>query len=312
MSEQVSGRHPPRIWAQFAAVTLIWGSTFLVIKSQISTVPPSWSVTWRFAIAAVVLAGFCLARGDALRLPRRGHLFALAVGALQFCVNFNLVYRAELHIASGLVAIGFALLMMTNALLAWAVLRRPVSQRFLVGCGIGLAGVLALFARELRSPTAGSDDVMLGLSLFAGALAAATIANVMQASETARRLPALPMLAWAMSYGALLNFAVALAVAGPPTIDWSPQYLAGLLFLGALGSSVAFAFYFSMIRAMGPAEAAWSSVLSPVVALALSTLFEGYRWSPLAVVGAVLAISGLVIALRPPRRVQSLADPIAR
>jgi drug/metabolite transporter (DMT)-like permease len=100
-----------------------------------------------------------------------------------------------------------------------------------------------------------------------------------------------------MAIGVLLDATTAVIVAGPPTFDPRPAYLAGLLYLGLAASALAFSLYFPVVRKIGPARAAYSSVLVPIIAMALSTAFEGYRWSPLAAVGAALALGGMLIAM---------------
>ena len=68
------------------------------------------------------------------------------------------------------------------------------------------------------------------------------------------------------------------------------------------------ALYFQLIRIIGPARAAYSSLVVPVIAMALSTAFEGYRWSTLAVAGGILALAGLALALRSTRPADAPAD----
>jgi len=77
---------------------------------------------------------------------------------------------------------------------------------------------------------------------------------------------------------------------------WS--YFGGIAYLAVIGSVVTFPIYFRLIRDLGAGRAAYNGVLVPVVAMLLSTLFEGYRWTPLAISGSVLALTGLVLALR--------------
>ena len=93
----------------FAIVTLIWGSTWLVIKDQLGVVPASWSVTYRFLVAGLTMLAFAAYRRERLTLDARGWGFAAALAAFQFCLNFNFVYRAEGYVTSGLVAVIFAL-----------------------------------------------------------------------------------------------------------------------------------------------------------------------------------------------------------
>jgi drug/metabolite transporter (DMT)-like permease len=80
--------------------------------------------------------------------------------------------------------------------------------------------------------------------------------------------------------------------------DTRPAYLLGVAWLGIAGSVVTFPLYFSLIQRMGAGRAAYTSVLIPVIAMLISTLVEGYRWSPLAISGALLAVAGMAIALR--------------
>src|SRR3954470_7886488 len=95
----------------FTIFTAIWGSTWIVIRGQLGIVPPQWSVTYRFVIAALAMAGLALIKGGGLRLHRRGAAPALILGFCQFCINFDAVYLAERHITSGVVATVFALLL---------------------------------------------------------------------------------------------------------------------------------------------------------------------------------------------------------
>src|SRR5437660_3418480 len=93
----------------FIVFTAIWGSTWIVIRGQLGTVPPQWSVTYRFAIAAAAVAILAKIRGERLNLGRSGLGPAIFLGFTQFCVNFMAVYLAERHITSGVVATVFAL-----------------------------------------------------------------------------------------------------------------------------------------------------------------------------------------------------------
>ncbi len=285
---------------QFSIVALIWGTTWFVIKDQLAVVNPSWSVTYRFLTGGLVLIFWCLWRGIPLKLPREAAIFAAAMGLFQFMVNFNLVYRSELYIPSGIPAVAFALLMVPNAVLAGIFLGRHISRRFLLGSALGIAGVGMLFYQQLSFP-GDRAGTMVGLTLVALAICSASIANVLQATPRALAIPPLAGLGWAMLMGSAMNAVFAFAVAGPPQWDARPEYLIGLLYLGIFASAIAFALYFDLIRAIGPAEAAWTGVPIPIIAMAISTMAEGYRWSPLAALGAVVAIVGLIIALRQPK-----------
>ena len=285
------------ILVPFVVFTLIWGSTWIVIRDQLATVSPHWSVTYRFIIAATAMMVLAKLQGQSLRLGRDGMIAALVIGVSQFFINFNSVYLAERHITSGLVATIFALLLIPNAILARIFLGHRVHGRFILGSAVAVAGIACLFAHEIRLHPLGFQAVGAGLMLTLVGMLGASTANVYQAMERARRHPLTALLAWSMTIGVLLDATTAFIVAGPPTFDPRPAYLAGLLYLGLAASALAFSLYFPVVRKIGPARAAYSSVLVPIIAMALSTAFEGYRWSLLAALGAALALGGMLIAM---------------
>ncbi|MBA4048011.1 MAG: EamA family transporter [Sphingomonas sp.] len=288
----------------FAIVTLIWGSTWIIIRDQLGVVPPSWSVTYRFAVAGVAMLAYAAVRGERITMDLRGWGFAAALAVLQFCFNFNFVYRAEGFITSGLVAVVFALLLVPNALLGRIFLGQQLGRQLLIGSAVAMAGVTLLFVHEARADPEGPGMSLTGVAWTLAGVLSASIANVLQATDTARRYPMVPMLGIAMLLGAGMDGAIAWAITGPPVVEWRSGYLIGIAYLGVFASAIAFTLYFGVLRVIGPAKAAYSSVIVPVIAMLLSTAFEGYRWSGLAVGGSALAIAGLVIALRASRPVR--------
>jgi len=288
----------PRILLPFLLVSLIWGSTWLVIKDQISEVPPSWSVAYRFIIAAAAMFALVAIRRQSFRLDATGHFWAILIGFAQFSFNFNFVYYAELYITSGLVAVMFALLMVPNAILGRIFLGQKISGAFLAGSGIAVVGIAMLFWHEYRASPATLEEVGLGVILTVGGILSASIANVMQALPRLKIYPILTLLAWAMAWGALINIVVSWATVGPPVFEARPAYLSGIAYLAIVGSVITFPLYFALVREIGAGKAAYSGVLVPVVAMILSTIFEGFIWTALPATGAVIAMLGLIVALQ--------------
>jgi len=291
----------PRVIVAFVVTALVWGSTWLVIKGQIGPVPPSWSVTWRFAGAAAGMFALGLVRGDirigALVPERPVLIHAGLIGISLFCGNFQFVYRAESHLTSGLVAVVFALLLVPNAVFSRIFLGTPVTRGFVLGSLIALGGIVLLMVHEYHAAPVGSD-VPLGAAMTVLALIFASTGNVLQAAQVVRRVPAAMLLAWAFLIGASADFIVAWVLSGPPVFDWSPKYVGSVAYLALIGSVLTFPLYNLLLREMGPGRAAYNGVLVPVIAMLLSTAFEGYRWSALNVAGAALSLAGLVVALR--------------
>jgi drug/metabolite transporter (DMT)-like permease len=281
----------------FIIFTLIWGSTWIVIRGQLGSVPPQWSVTYRFMIAAAAMFLIARWKGQDLRIDRRGMLAAAFLGFTQFCINFNAVYLAERHITSGVVATVFALLLIPATLLAWALLGHRPSKSFAWSSLVAVSGIVLLFAHEVREHPADSRQVIAGIGLtLIGMLGAAT-ANVVQARPEIRRYPLFTLLAWSMAAGAVIDAIIAFALSGLPVLDARPGYWFGILYLALFASVLTFSLYYPVVRRIGPAKAAYSSVLVPIIAMGFSTWIEHYRWTPAAVVGALLALGGMAAAL---------------
>lgn len=281
----------------FIIFTAIWGSTWIVIRGQLGEVPPQWSVAYRFVIAAVAMALLALWKGHSLRFDARALLAAIFLGFTQFCLNFNAVYLAERHITSGVVATVFALLLIPSSILGWALLGQRPSARFAWSSLVAVAGIFLLFVHEIQEHPADSRQIATGIGLTLIGMLSASAANVYQARPEIRHLPLFGLLAWSMAAGAVIDATVAWWLTGPPVIDTRPAYLAGLIYLALLASVLTFSLYYPVVRKIGPAKAAYSSVLVPIIAMGFSTGLENYRWTALTIAGAMLALGGMVGAL---------------
>lgn len=287
----------PRIAIPFLLIALIWGSTWFVITTQLSAAPVLWSVTWRFALAAPAMFALALLLRHRLAMPRAAHGLALAMGLFQFCGNYVFVYLAEQHLTSGIVALLIGMMLVPNAILGRMLLGEAITRRFLIGSLIALAGIALLLLNEARVAPLGGN-VALGAGLALVAMLAASIANVIQAGPTGKSVPLVTLLGWSMLYGTAIDAALALAFEGAPVVPLTQAYWLGTAWLALVGSVVTFPIYYELVRKLGAGRAAYNGVLVVVIAMIISTLFENYRWTLLAAGGAVLAMAGLVVALR--------------
>jgi len=284
--------------ALFLTATVIWGSTWLGITYQLGVVPPEVSVAYRFALAAAGLALWCGARGLPLRFARADHPYLAAMGATMFGLNYVCVYWAERFVPSGLVAVVFSTIVFMAPVGMRLAFGTPLTVRTLFAAALGVTGVALLFLPELDAARhGGSAATGIGFGLLGTALA--TAGNVLAVRNHAAGLPTLPATAWGMAYGALTAAAVATVTGVTWTFDPRVTYVISLVYLAAFGSVAAFGAYLTLLARVGAGPASFVGVATPVIALLLSTLVEGYRWTPIAVLGVVLAIVGNVMALRP-------------
>jgi drug/metabolite transporter (DMT)-like permease len=285
----------------FAICTAIWGSTWLAITFQLGVVPPEVSVVYRFTLAAVLLAAGCVATKRSIAFPPRVHAWLAFWGAMMFGLNYVAVYFAEAHVSSGLVAVVFATIVFMSPIGMRIFYGTPLTARMLVAATLGVAGVALLFLPEIRSAREGGSAAM-GIAWALVGTVIATGGNLVAVRNHAKELPVFPTTAWGMLYGAAVAAVVALAQGSSWTFDARAPYVLSLLYLAVFGSIFAFGAYLTLLKLVGAWPSAYVGVSTPVIAMLLSTYFEGYRWTGPAVLGVLLAIAGNVMALRAPRR----------
>lgn len=283
--------------ALFLIASVIWGSTWLAITYQLGTVSPQVSVAYRFALGGLILAAYCLVTRRSLRFARRDHLVLAAFGATLFGLNYIGVYWAERYVASGLVAVVFSTIVFMSPLGVRIVYGEPVAPRVMVAAALGVTGVALLFLPELDAARKGGAAA-LGIAIAFAATVIATAGNLIAMRNHKAGLPTFPATAWGMLYGALTAAIFATLSGAPWTFERTPAYLLSLLYLAVLGSVVAFGAYLTLLKRVGAGPSSFVGVATPVLALLLSTFFEGYRWTWISVVGVVLAVVGNWLALR--------------
>jgi drug/metabolite transporter (DMT)-like permease len=283
----------------YLLTVVIWGTTWIALKLQLGVVPIPWSIAYRFALAGAVLFAALALRGR-LRLPRpAARPLILAQGLALFCVNFICFLNASRSIASGLVAVVFSTATLWNALGARLVFRRAMTPGILGGGLVGLAGLLLMFWPELARHDA-SAGTWRGLAFALAGTLCFSAGNLLSARLQALGEPPVLTNAWGMGVGAGV-LAVGCLVAGvPPAFDASPGYVGALLYLALPGSVIGFTAYLTLVGRLGPERAAYCTVLFPLVALAVSSVVEGYRWTTPALAGLVLVMAGNVLVFRKP------------
>ena len=293
--------------ALFLTSAMIWGSTWLAIKFQLGVVAPEISLVYRFALAGALLALWCAVTGRSLRFSLRQHGYLAALGVGMFGLNYLCVYWAEQYVTSGLVAVAFSIITFLNPIGMRLSFGTPVAGRMLVAATLGVVGVTLLFLPELQLARQGGD-IAWGIALALASAVVASAGNMVAMRNNTDRMAVFPSTAWGMAYGALTSAIVATLRGVPWTFDASAPYVLSLLYLSVAGSVLAFGAYLTLLKRVGGGPAAFVSVLSPVIAMILSTLFERYLWTWVAGIGVVLAVIGNYVALMPARRREAAAS----
>jgi drug/metabolite transporter (DMT)-like permease len=258
----------------YVSAALIWGSTWLGIKLQLTQVPPILSVGYRFCLASLILCVYCLLRNKRMVFSRRDHLFMAIQGFTLFGLGYCMSYLATSYLTSGLVAVVFSTIMMWNILNLKLFMGQPIAWRAFWGGILGLSGIC------------------IGAYL-------SSVGNVVGARNAASGVPVTQANVYGMAYGGLLTLAIHFGGGGELVMDWSVGYLAPMLYLTIFGSVVAFGCYMLLIGRIGAEYAAYVTLLMPIIALLLSTIFENFLWTAHAAIGVVIVLVGNLFILTP-------------
>jgi drug/metabolite transporter (DMT)-like permease len=281
----------------FIIPAIIWGSTWSVIKFQLGTVDPLISVVYRYLLAGIVMLGYCLITKRDLNYTWSEHAFMALQGMLLFGVNYWLVYEAEVFLTSGLVAVAFSTIVFWNSGFGVLFLNRPINRKILVAALFGLAGTTLIFSYELASLNF-SDQVVKGTFIVGLSVVFASLGNITSARNSSRSIPVIQANAFGMMYGGILMFILAFVLGRPFDFEMSVAYISSLVYLTIFGSVIAFGTYLTLISRVGADVAAYALVVIPVIAIAISVVFEGYQITYLTGGGVALIMVGNILALR--------------
>ena len=218
-----------------------------------------------------------------------------------FSTSFVLFYQAAVYLASGLLAVVFSLASIVNVFLGAIVLRAPIDRRVVAAGVCGTFGVGMLFYPQIVGSSLDAGALKgLGISLLATLCFCA--GNMMSARLQRRGIPVFAASGWGMVYGTIFLAIVAFVLGRPFIIDPGPVYLGALVYLAVFATVVAFACYLTMLGRIGADRAAYAMVVTPASAMIVSSVFENYRFTPLALVGLAAVMAGNLLVLRSPRR----------
>ena len=273
----------------YVTVVLIWGSTWLAVKYQIGPVSPEVSVAYRMGSAALLLIFLGIIKRLPFKYGLRVHFMMILQGALLFSCNFFLFYLAAESLITGLIAVIFSTASAMTVVLNCLFSRRLPSIQLALGAMFGVLGVGLIFSGEIfeSQTTIGS-----GLLYSIGGTLCFSLGTIVSARMKKPDQSTLVNIAWAMSYGTGLLCILALIRGNVFNFDLSPTYVISLAYLSVFGSVIAFIAYFTLLTHVRAEQAAYATVLFPVVALTLSTLFENYQWTAAAVFGVFVTLFG--------------------
>jgi len=278
----------------YAATILIWGTTWFAIKFQLGVVSPDVSLLYRFGLAAFILCGYCLCTGKTLKIGALDHVFVAMQGACLFCINYLIFYIATGMLTSGLVAVVFSSVIFMNMVNARVFLGKVIEPVVVLGASMGMAGIGLVFWPEMTGAQH-SIETTTGVILCFIATYCASLGNILSARNQQSGLKVMPTNALGMAYGSVFMLIYVLMTGKSFSFEFTFAYTASLFYLSIFGSILAFGAYLTLIGRIGADRAAYATVIFPIVALLISSLFEGYQWTMASVLGIVIVLFGNIL-----------------
>ncbi|EHM47659.1 DMT family transporter [Yokenella regensburgei] len=283
----------------YVLVVVIWGTTWIAIFLQQGPVPAPVSIFWRFAVASITLMVVLLVMRRLRRLTFRDHLFCMVQGCCVFCFNFWCFYTAAAYINTGLESVIFSMAVLFNAINSFIFFRQQPPGRFYLAALLGLLGIVTLFWDDLLASGLNAS-LLLGIGLSALGTYGFSLGNMLSLRHQRRGLETLTTNSWAMLYGTIVMGAIALVRGDSFMPEFTISYMGALFYLALFGSVIAFGAYFTLVGRIGASNAAYSTLLFPLVALTISTFYEGYVWHINAVAGLALILLGNLVMFAKP------------
>lgn len=279
----------------YALICLIWGSTWLAIKVSLVGVPPFLAAGLRFLLSATLVGLVLAARRRRIVLTRDDRVCVLSLGFLVFWLDYACVYWAELHISSGLTAVLFSTMPLMTALLsAFWTRSETLSVRNVTGILVGVAGTALLFWPHERL---GVMQALGMLSALTGSLCAAI--NLVTMKKHGRHSDPFVLNFLGMGVGAVCLLLMSAALERWTTVVWTRTNVLAILYLSLFGSVIAFSAYYYLIKRMDATIVSLSTLIIPIVALALGRAFLHEVVTPAAMPGIVTILAGVGIAILP-------------
>ncbi len=275
----------------YIMVVVIWGTTWIAIVMQQGIVPVTVSVFWRFIIAALVMLVLLSLSGRLRRISLRDHLFCLLQGCCVFGFNFFCFYHAAAWISSGLESVIFSMAVLFNAVNSLLFFGQRPHANVLPAALLGVGGIIALFWHDLTAAQL-APSLLMGIGLSVLGTYGFSLGNMISARHQRHGLEILSTNSYAMLYGALIMGAISLASGDSFMPELTLRYLGSLIYLAIFGSVIGFGAYFTLVGRIGASQAAYATLLFPLVALTLSTWYEGYVWHANAVIGLLMILLG--------------------
>lgn len=278
-------------------LALLWGNSFLFIKTAVTEIPPGWVVSGRLTVGGALLIGIVVLRRLPVPTSARYLTVLAGIGIIGTAVPWFGQAWAQQSLDSGLVAVLNATTPVATLVLAVVMGIERLYAARLAGLAIAVTGSIVVIGGEISAGGPVAALLVATLAPFGYGLG-----SVLTRKEISGKVATLPAVATQLTLGAVAMTAASVLWEGPPPLvtDLSLWATAALIALGLLGTGVAFIIYFTLISRVGATNASMVTYLVPIVGLIAGAVVRGERFGANVFVGAAILIAGIYLAQRQP------------
>jgi drug/metabolite transporter (DMT)-like permease len=270
-----------------------------VITIQISQAPPMVTVFWRFVLSTAIMFAYLFWSKQNMKFEPEMHFWFFLQGIFNFSINYMLTYWSETFIKSGVLAITFTTMVYLNIIFSWLFFKRQVSKRVVFGSILGGLGIVLIFKDDLFITSTSKE--IFGLILGLMAALSASLGNMVSLRNIQKGVSISTANTFGMLYGTIFTGLSVIVLGIPWSLPINTSFIGSLFYLSLLGTVVAFAAYNTLLKTLGAEKAAYTTIISPILAILLSFLFEDLKLVPAMLFGIVLCLAGNILVLYKPK-----------
>lgn len=278
----------------FIILSLIWSSTWVVLKIGLNSLPPFLAAGIRFSIAFFILFSYALVSG--VRLPRglKAHLFLILFGALNFTGGYAFVYWGQQYIASGLGSVLFSVMPFYVLIFSiWLLPEDNINIVKFIGVLIGFVGVVIIFGDQLQIEKM-NNKALWGMIAVVTAPIFSTSGTILGKKARQRYHP-VALVTFPMLYASIAFYVLSLLFEQQANTVFDFNAVFSLLYLSILGTAVAFVLYFWMLKSNSAVIMSMITFVTPPLALVWGWALLDEPVTYLLVIGMICVLAGIFL-----------------
>ena len=282
----------PALYLLLATVVLLLGLNWPIMATGLESITPIWLGVFRVAGALLVILFISAATGNITQPPKRDLPMIVSLAVFRLSVVFVLVFTALQLVPAGQASVVVWTTSLWTVPIAAVWLGEKMSGRRWTGLVIGIVGVVVIAEPWGSDWTEPGVAAGYGLLILAAIILAATAVHIRAHRWTIAPLQAIP---WQLAGAGVILIVTALAVEGPPVIDWTPQLAGIVAYQGILATGVAFWATIVILRNLAAVSANLTLMAVPVVGVVSSAIILGDEITTALILGMAMILAGVAL-----------------